>query len=202
MKLPYTNPDQLTRRLLSNYLMFGLLSIVSLAVSMLIIMKASQAPSHGLGLLARLAESAKQLTEDLAENHGDEQQAIIEQLAQDTELQFCGVLNFDGVYSAHSNPELTGRKGVVRLAADSIPGVVERVSYLREDQQGPKEYWLPLRVEDKVFGVLQAQDSARCLQSSYETGRSAFCHGRVGSCHFAASGQPAAAGSCANQCIH
>ena len=157
MKLPYTNPDQLTRRLLSNYLMFGLLSIVSLAVSMLIIMKASQAPSNGLGLLARLAESAKQLTKDLAENHGDEQQAIIEQLAQDSELQFCGVLNLEGVYSAHSNPALKGRRGVIRLAADAIPGVVERVSYLREDQQGPKEYWLPLRLDDKVFGVLQVR---------------------------------------------
>lgn len=160
MKIPFTNSDQLTRRLLSNYLMFSLLSIVTLAVSMLVIMQASQAPSSGPGLLARLAETANRLKQDAADNQGAEQQKIIEELSHDSELKFCGVLNGDGVYSAHSIPSLRGRKGVIRISADAIPGVIEYVSYLREDQKGPKEYWLPLRKDDKVFGILQARVEA------------------------------------------
>ncbi len=150
-------PGQLSRRLLSNYMMFGLLSIVTLAASILVIVKASQAPSSGPGLLTRLAEAAERLTRDAAENHGDGLQSIIEGLAQDSELQFCGVVDSDGFYCAHSDPVLKGRKGVISISPDTIPGLVECVSYLREDQRGPKDYWLPLRQDEKVFGVLQAR---------------------------------------------
>ena len=157
MTSPSANPSQLTRRLLSNYLMFGLLSIATLAVSMLVIVKASQAPSSRPRLLPRLAEAAERLTRDAVDNAGAGQQAIIDSLGQDPELKFCGVVNTAGVYTSHSNPSLTGRKTVISMTPESIPGVVEHVTYLREDQQGPREYWLPLREKDQVFGVLQAR---------------------------------------------
>lgn len=157
MKSPSSNSIQLSRRLLANYLMFGLLSIVTLAVGMLVIVRASQAPTSGPRLLARLSEVSKRLTQDLAENDGQGIQPIIEELSKDSELQFCGVVGANGSYSAHTNPALTGLRGTISFSLNSVPGAIERVTFLREDQPGSMEYWLPLRRNDQIFGLLQAR---------------------------------------------
>ena len=157
MKVSSSNPVQLSRRLLANYLMFGLLSIVTLATGMLVIVKAAQAPASGPRLLARLSDAAKLLTHDLAASDGQGIQSLVDELSKDSELQFCGVVDSDGFYSAHSNPALTGRKSGVAYSLNSIPGVMERISFLREDQPGSMEYWLPLRQKEKVYGLLQAR---------------------------------------------
>lgn len=151
------NASQLTRRLLANYLMFGLLSILTLAASMFIIARASQSPSGGPGLVARLAEAAERLTRDAADNRGESMQSIIEGLSTDSEISFCGVIRVDGTYAAHSNELLRGRKSAISISPEAITGVVEQVSYLREAQSGPREYWLPLRENEKLFGLLQAR---------------------------------------------
>ncbi len=151
------NASQLTRRLLANYLMFGLLSISTLAASMLIIARASQSPSSGPGLVPRLALAAERLTRDAADNRGNSMQSIIEGLSRDGEISFCGVISVDGTYAAHSNAMLKGRRSAINISPEAIVSVVEQVSYLREDQPGPREYWLPLRENEKLFGLLQAR---------------------------------------------
>ena len=157
MKSLSSNSIQLSRRLLANYLMFGLLSIVTLAVGMLVIVRASQTPTSGPRLLARLSEASKRLAQNLAENNGQGIQPIVEELSKDSELQFCGVVDTNGIYTAHTNPALTGLRGTISFSPNSVPGAIERVTFLREDQPGSMEYWLPLRRNDQVFGLLQAR---------------------------------------------
>ena len=157
MKIPSSDSVQLSRRLLANYLMFGLLSIITLAVGMLVIVRASQAPTSGPRLLARLSEASKRLTQDLAENNGQGIQSVVEELSKDSELQFCGVIDANGIYTAHTNPALTGLRGTISFSSNSVPGAIERVTFLREDQPGSMEYWLPLRRKDQVFGLLQVR---------------------------------------------
>lgn len=152
-----SNSLQLSRRLLGNYLMFGLLSIMTLAVGMLVIVRAAQSPASGPRLLTRLAESAGRMTADLAQHNGQGLQSLVDELSADSELQFCSVIGPDGVYVAHSNPALQGRRGSVSHAPGSLPGVIERVTLLREDQLNSREYWLPLRQNDQDFGMLQAR---------------------------------------------
>lgn len=157
MKSPSSNSIQLSRRLLANYLMFGLLSIVTLAVGMLVIVRTSQTPTSGPRLLARLSEASKRLTQDLAENNGQGIQLVVEELSKDSELQFCGVVDSNGIYAAHTDPALTGLHSTISFLPNSVPGAIERVTFLRENQLGSMEYWLPLRRKDQVFGLLQAR---------------------------------------------
>ena len=156
MKTQTSHQQRLSRRLLANYLMFGLLSIFALATSVMLIVLFSSARMHGRTLLSRLGTAAEQITSDFETHDANGLQSIVEQLGESADLQFCCIVSNDGTYLAHTNRQLVGRKAVRSFPATTTSSVIERVSYLTEGNTGPREYWIPLRGGKGTYGMLQA----------------------------------------------
>lgn len=148
--------QQLSRRLLANYLMFGLLSIIALAVGAALTWWLSAGRREGADLLRLLGTAASTATDNLAADDAGGLQSLVEDLGRSADLLFCTVVSADGVYLAHSNPRLVGQQAPRSFSEGTASGAVERVSYLRPDHRGPREYWLPLRRGERSYGVLQA----------------------------------------------
>ncbi len=156
---------KLTRRLLSTYLLFGLLSIVAVAVGMAALIDAASGNSAQQSLLARLKSAASEITTQLESGDEDGIQNAVTATAEANDLLFCAVIDGDGVIRAHTTKGFIGYNSPVSFSVAQFPGMIERISYLHEDGTGPREYWIPLRNERHSFGTLQVSLPAQRLSS-------------------------------------
>ncbi|MEQ9406115.1 MAG: ATP-binding protein [Fuerstiella sp.] len=146
---------KLSRRLLSNYLLFGLLSIVAVAVGMGLLANAVSQSAEEQSLLTRLTHVASEITRLLKDQQQEDVQQVVAGMDADPDVLFCAVLDAEGVIRAHTSAGFVGHTSPVIFSAAQAPGVVERISYLHEDGSGPREYWIPLRTDQKAYGMLQ-----------------------------------------------
>lgn len=154
MKSPKQNL-KLSRRLLSTYLMFGLLSIVAVGVGMVALLTAASQASVDKSLLTRLGHAAAEISVLLDSENPDELLRSVRNIGESNELLFCAVIDNDGVIQCHTSDGFIGQKSPSNFAAAQSPGMIAQVSYLHEDEAGPREYWIPLQNEHRSLGMLQ-----------------------------------------------
>ena len=146
-------------------MLFGLLSIVAVAVGMAALIDAASGNSAQQSLLARLESAASEITIQL--ESGDEAgiRNAVAVTAEANELLFCAVIDDGGVIRAHTTEGFIGYTSPVSFSPAQFPGMIERISYLQVDGTGPREYWIPLRNEHRSFGTLQVSLPAQRLSS-------------------------------------
>ncbi|MCM2373601.1 sensor histidine kinase [Aporhodopirellula aestuarii] len=166
MNTPRLHHQRLSRRLLSYYLMFGLMSIMTLSLSWMLLDRSQQSQTVKQGLMSRLSDISTQIATDYRTADGTNIQSIVEKLSVLPEFSYCGIISFDGVYQAHTNPELIGRKSARMLSVGSSSGVVERIRYLRGNQPNLCEYWLPVADSQQSYGLMQVAVSASHLETT------------------------------------
>lgn len=150
---------------MATYLMYGLLIIIALAAGVMALISFPGLNRSGNSVLTNIGESSQQIRDAFTRDEPDSIQAIVDQLSTQPNVIFCAVMSDDGQFLAHTSQEFVGKKSPRVLAANTASGIMERISYLREDHTGPREYWVPLRDGTRVFGMLQVGVQSEPIQN-------------------------------------
>ena len=124
-----TKPLELSRRLVSNYLLFGLLSIVAVAIGMSVLFTRGSDTAAESSLMARLVQAATEITVKLDKGETTQLQPLVKALADRNGLLYGAVIDNEGIIQAHTSPAFVGQKSATNFSAALSPGIIERVSF-------------------------------------------------------------------------
>ena len=106
-------------------MLFGLLSIVGVAVGMAALMGAASGTAAEQTLLVSLGKAASEITTRLESGDEDGVQSAMKELTDSNELLFCAVINGDGLVKAHSAEGFIGHNSPANFSGvrilDSAP---------------------------------------------------------------------------------
>lgn len=152
---PYFSQLPLTRRLLGQYLMFGLASIMALGAGLLFVHRVLHSRHQDDAVLVLLDQTAGAIEADLRDHKGQHIQSVVDRSAVAGELQFCAVISQDGRYMHHSWHELIGAKCQTPIKASAADFIVERSRVSRAGKCHIVEYSKPLALSGKPQGFVQ-----------------------------------------------
>lgn len=153
MEISLTN-QRLARRLLGQYLLFGLTSIVVLAVGVAALGTSLGRSSGERELYNRINEVRSLISADQDRNQGKTTQALVGLLSTEDWVSYAGIINSDGKYTAHSKPTRIGQTSVTRPLASGTQSVIERQT-VWEEGRSVREYWAPLQTRGSEISYLQ-----------------------------------------------
>ncbi len=149
-----TRRPSIVRRLISHHLMFGLISVVSVAAGLVALQSYWFRESRQRDLVARIGEVKTLVLRDHISHQGLGTQALVNLVAMEDHVAFAAVVSSDGVIQAHSKPNRIGQKSEFDLAALEHDLLIER-RVLTGDSRVIREYWIRLQEEDHDFGAIQ-----------------------------------------------
>lgn len=144
----------IVRRLISHHLMFGLISVVSLAVGLIGLQSYWFRDARQRHLVERISEVRSLLIADHISHGGLGTQALINLVATEDQVAFAAAVARDGVITAHSKPNRIGQKVEFDLAALDQDLLIER-RFLDGNSAVAREFWITLRAGDHDFGAIQ-----------------------------------------------
>lgn len=144
----------LSRRLLSHYLMFGLVSIITLSLAWFWLGHSVLGGHPERDLIHRIHEVRSLIVADLADNRGVGTQALVGLLGSEVWVAYAGVIDTDGTYVAHSKPTRVGKISETRFDLDAQHTVIER-HVVWQNGSSRREYWVPLASGSTSHGCLQ-----------------------------------------------
>lgn len=142
------------RRVVALYLLFCLGSILLLATGGVLAIESllkSQATGDALSQVGRVAAAAQI---DRLTTGGQKLQSIVEKARAEGHLAWCAVIDAEGRFVAHSDPELVGALQVEPVGSQLRWGEVDGVRYRNEHNRLVSEYRAPLEVDDRPAGAL------------------------------------------------
>ncbi|MBI3866021.1 MAG: PAS domain-containing protein [Planctomycetia bacterium] len=154
--MPFTDSHvSLVRRLIGNYLMCGLGSVVALGLGLVLVTPGAFGSRKAHPFLQDVEQTAQALVADEVDHRGEHRQFLIEKLAAAEPVVYCAVVSAEGTYRAHSCPARIGeacdaavptsRSGIHRL---------ERIENGRHVVLPIDEYWVALNSGSARFGTL------------------------------------------------
>lgn len=153
MKAAARRPS-IVRRLISHHLMFGLISVVSLAVGLIGLQSYWFRDARQRCLVERIGAVRSLLMTDHISHGGLGTQALINLVATEDHVAFAAAVSRDGVITAHSKPNRIGQRAEIDLVALGKDLLIER-QILDGQSAVTREYWIALREGEHDFGAIQ-----------------------------------------------
>lgn len=153
MHIRSTN-QRLGRRLLGQYLLFGLSSIVALAGGMYLLGHSLVKSGEERDLVNRINDAREMILADQSRNKGSTTQTLVSLLGMEDWVAYASVVSKDGKFAAHSKPSRVGQSSESQPLRHERQSVIER-HVVWTDGRSVREYWAPLQSGDNHFGYLQ-----------------------------------------------
>ena len=141
-----------SRRLVSQYLLFSLVSIVATGLGVYFASAQFRRQHHSPEHVALLQTTAEAITRDIEANQGKSVQRLVDRAAIAGKLEHCVVV-VDGKATHHSAHDQIGRAWTSALPR--LDGhIIERAHHHDSDQVALVEYATPLKSKGRTHGVL------------------------------------------------
>lgn len=149
-----SSSQPLIRRLLGYYLLFGLTSLIALALVLLSLEVYWLHNAEDRELLGRINEVRTLIVADHTQTRGVGSQTLVNLLSSEDWVAYAGVVATDGRFTAHTRPSQIGQRGNYDSVKTLNDSIIER-RMLGSDGRSAREYWAPLLVGGKALGCLQ-----------------------------------------------
>jgi len=141
----------LSRRVVACYLVFGLASVLGLAVGMVAVVGRVEAGRAEKANVARLRAAASALRSAAARDDAD-LQALVDRFHAEWKPAYCGVVSADGLFVAHSSAAERGRPREAPSGDVTGGAGFEEARY--DGRSGPmREYRIPVRMGGGARGL-------------------------------------------------
>ncbi len=145
--------QDLTRRIVTYYLMFGLAAVIWLALGLVFVAKAVLDSRSETECFTRLGEAASALRA-AAVRRDTELQDVVQRLRAKWSLAYCAVVGKEGMFLAHSCPDQVGSRRIVPTGSVAHWGDIQRTRYMAEDSRVLREYQGPVRLGPETAGTV------------------------------------------------
>ncbi len=143
----------LSRRVVTYYLMFGLAAVIWLALGLIFVAKAVLESQSEGGCLTRLGEATSTIR-TAAIRRDANLEDLVQRFRVKWSLAYCAVVGNDGLFLAHSSPEQVGARRIVPTGELARWGNIQRTRYIAEDSRVLREYQGPISRGVESAGTL------------------------------------------------
>jgi PAS domain S-box-containing protein len=133
----------LTRRIIAYYLMFGLASMIWLALGIVFAARAVHESQTEDECIARLGEAAREMRTTKVRSDASLQD-LVQRFHTKWSLAYCAVANSDGLFVAHSTASQIGARRMVPTGEVACWGETQRTRFIAEDSRTLREYQVPV----------------------------------------------------------
>ncbi len=142
------------RRVIAVYLLFSVGAVLLLGGGMAVAVQAmlrSQATDGALSQVDRLTSAIKL---DIVSGSGAKRQELVDLARLEGRLAWCAVVDADGRFTAHTDPQLIGAAMIEPIGSQLRWGVVGGIRYRDAKEELIDEYRVPLEIDQKPAGSL------------------------------------------------
>jgi PAS domain S-box-containing protein len=139
-----TSRMEITRRVTAYYLMFGLATVISFALGIMLVARAVQQSRSDNEWITHLGEAAREIGSKSARSDASLQE-LVQRFRAKWSLGYCAVVNSDGMYVAHSNADQVKMWRIVPIGEEACWGDVRRTRFTAENSRPLAEYQVSLQ---------------------------------------------------------
>ena len=133
----------LTQRVITYYLMFGLAAVIWLACGVVLVARAVHESQTENECVVRLGEASREVRAATVRGNAGLQE-LVERLQRKWSLAYCAVANGDGLFVAHSTPGQIGTRRLAPTGDVACWGDTQRTRSIAEDSRVLREYQVPV----------------------------------------------------------
>ena len=144
---------ELSRRVITYYLVFGLATLLWLIGGVVVILKAVETSRAETSCLVRLGGAGNLIRSAAIREDGDFQ-PLVEEFQSKWGLAYCAVVSNDGRFLAHSSADQVGQSQRFPAGDSADWGEIRRTRYVDGNSQVLREYRVPIRLAGQIQGTL------------------------------------------------
>ena len=153
--MPNRSTEKLPRRIFTYYLLFCLVSLVSLAVGITFVSHNSLIAARENECLSLVSKAESKFSMAQLRSGDADFQELAKQLVDQQSLLYCAIVSPAGDYITHSTPDLVGSLHHAPLGERKQFGEIEEVRYELDAGVRVREFSVPLSNPNQRIGTLQ-----------------------------------------------